>query len=82
MTTAIDLCRRALMRLGTQSGITAFDDGSVEASVCAAYYDDVLQRKHYLMNGQMISYLWGFLENLLKEHQAEILDSVGQLSCS
>ena len=42
MTTAIDLCRRALMRLGTQSGITAFDDGSVEASVCAAYYDDVL----------------------------------------
>ncbi|MCT6819174.1 heme-binding protein [Bombella apis] len=34
------------------------------------------------MNGQMISYLWGFLENLLKEHQAssclEILDSVGQ----
>ncbi len=30
------------MRLGTQSGITAFDDGSVEASVCAAYYDDVL----------------------------------------
>ncbi|WP_282802791.1 hypothetical protein [Bombella apis] len=31
MTTAIDLCRRALMRLGTQSGITAFDDGSVEA---------------------------------------------------
>ena len=42
MTTAIDLCNRAMMRLGTQSNITAFDDGSVEASVCAAYYDDVL----------------------------------------
>lgn len=42
MTTAIDLCNRAMMRLGTQSSITAFDDGSVEASVCAAYYDDVL----------------------------------------
>ncbi|GBQ07871.1 hypothetical protein [Saccharibacter floricola] len=42
MTTHIDLCNRALMRLGTQSALTSFDDGSVEASVCAAFYDDVL----------------------------------------
>ncbi|MXV35866.1 MULTISPECIES: hypothetical protein [unclassified Saccharibacter] len=43
MTTDIDLCNRALMRLGTQSAITSFDDGSVEASVCASFYGDVLQ---------------------------------------
>lgn len=42
MTTNIDLCNRALMRLGTQSALTSFEDGSVEASVCAAFYDDVL----------------------------------------
>lgn len=30
------------MRLGTQSALTSFDDGSVEASVCHAFYDDVL----------------------------------------
>lgn len=43
MATAIDLCNRALMRLGTQSSISSFDDGSVEASVCQSFYDDVLE---------------------------------------
>ncbi|MFT9163809.1 MAG: hypothetical protein ABF504_01895 [Komagataeibacter saccharivorans] len=41
-TTQIDLCNRALRRLGTQSTITSLTDGSVEADTCAAFYDDVL----------------------------------------
>ncbi|MBM3099134.1 hypothetical protein JRX38_14175 [Gluconobacter cerinus] len=42
-TTQIDLCNRALRRLGTQSTITSLTDGSVEADTCAAFYDDVLE---------------------------------------
>lgn len=41
-TTQIDLCNRALRRLGTQSTITALTDGSVEADTCSSFYDDVL----------------------------------------
>ncbi|MFT9298895.1 MAG: hypothetical protein ABF542_12405 [Gluconobacter sp.] len=41
-TTQIDLCNRALRRLGTQSTITSLTDNSVEADTCAAFYDDVL----------------------------------------
>ncbi|NHN85800.1 hypothetical protein GOB93_14280 [Acetobacter musti] len=42
MTTNIDLCNRALRRLGTQSTITSLTDGSVEADTCNDFYDDVL----------------------------------------
>ncbi|MFT8365839.1 MAG: hypothetical protein ABF812_12690 [Gluconobacter cerinus] len=41
-TTQIDLCNRALRRLGTQSTITSLTDNSVEANTCAAFYNDVL----------------------------------------
>lgn len=42
-TTQIDLCNRALRRLGTQSTISALTDVSTEAETCAAFYDDVLE---------------------------------------
>lgn len=41
-TSQVDLCNRALRRLGTQSIITSLDDGSQEADMCAAFYGDVL----------------------------------------
>lgn len=41
-TSQIDLCNRALRRLGTQSIITSLSDGSTEADTCSDLYDDVL----------------------------------------
>lgn len=44
MTTNIDICNMALSELGTQSQITALNDGSVEANACTLWYDTMRRR--------------------------------------
>lgn len=44
MTTQVDLCNLALLRIGTRSTITSLSDGSPEANACALIYPQFLNR--------------------------------------
>ena len=49
MTSEIDICNLALLRLGTRSSIASFSEGSVEANACARIYGllrDMLLSSH------------------------------------
>ena len=49
MTSEIDICNLALLRLGTRSSIASFTEGSVEANACAQVYGllrDMLLASH------------------------------------
>ena len=45
MTTSIvDICNRALSRIGTRSTIASLDEGSAEANACQLWYDELRQQ--------------------------------------
>ena len=53
MTSEIDICNLALLRLGTRSSIASFTEGSVEANACAQVY-------HLLRDMLLASHQWSF----------------------